>query len=67
MDYKDLIDWMKIHPDVTIVSQVERSADFFMKSMSGYAGNIFDRFIVEVSGVVEYSGIYNSILDINYK
>lgn len=65
MDYIDLIAWMKEHPDVTIIAKPERSADFFMKAMEGYAGSIFDRFIVEVPGPVEYSGLYNSILNID--
>lgn len=65
MDCLDLIDWMKNHPDVTIIAQVERSADYFMKCMDGYSDSIFERFIVEVPGVVEYTGLYHSILNVD--
>jgi len=65
VDFLDLIAWVEEHPDVTIVAQVERSADFFMKCMKSYAGSIMDQFIVEVPGMVEYSGLYHSILNID--
>lgn len=65
MDYLALIAWIKDHPDAKIIAKPERSADFFMKSMEGYAGSIFDRFIVEVTGPVEYSGLYTSILNLD--
>lgn len=65
MDFYDLVAWVKDHPDVTIVAQVERSSDFFMKNLEGYAGNVLSQFIVEVPGMVEYSGLYHSILNVD--
>ena len=65
MDYLDLIKWIKEHPDVKIVAQAERSADYFMKCMESYAGSILDQFIEEVPGMMEYSGLYPDILNID--
>lgn len=63
MDFLDLIAWVKEHPDVIIVAQAERSADYFMKCMENYAGSMMDQFVSEVPGMVEYSGLYPSILN----
>ncbi len=65
MDYLDLIAWVKNHPDVTIVAQAERSADYFMKYINSYASSVLDQFISEVPGMSEYTGLYHSILNIN--
>ncbi|MDF3002873.1 MAG: synthase family protein [Bacillota bacterium] len=65
MDYLDLIAWLKERPDAVVVAQAERSSDWFMKSMSSYAGSIMDQFISEVPGMVEYTGLYHSILNID--
>lgn len=65
MDYLDLISWLKEHPDAVVVAQAERSSDWFMKSMNSYAGSIMNQFIAEVPGMVEYSGLYHSILNID--
>ncbi|HVI39217.1 MAG TPA: sulfatase-like hydrolase/transferase, partial [Anaerovoracaceae bacterium] len=65
MDYLDLIAWVKEHPDVKIYAQAERSEDYFMKCMESYAGSIMDQFVAEVPGMVEYSGLYPSILNID--
>ena len=65
MDYLDLIAWIKEHPDVKIVAQAERSADYFMKCMGSYAGSIMNQFIEEVPGMIEYTGLYPSILNID--
>jgi phosphoglycerol transferase MdoB-like AlkP superfamily enzyme len=65
MDSIDLIAWLKEHPDVKIYAQAERSEDYFMKCMESYAGSIMDQFVAEVPGMVEYSGLYPSILNID--
>lgn len=65
MDFLDLISWVREHPDATILAEVERSPDYFMKCMESYAGSILNQFIVEVPGIVEYSGLYNSILNVD--
>ncbi len=65
MDYLDLISWMKKHPDAVILARAERSSDYFMKSMGSYAGSIMDQFISEVPGMMEYTGLYHSILNID--
>lgn len=65
MDFLDLIAWVKKHPDVTIYAQAERSQDYFMKCMESYAGSIMDQFVAEVPGMVEYSGLYPSVLNID--
>ncbi|QOX63054.1 sulfatase-like hydrolase/transferase [Anoxybacterium hadale] len=65
MDYLDLIAWLKERPDAVLVAQAERSSDWFMKSMNSYAGSIMDQFISEVPGMVEYTGLYHSILNID--
>ena len=65
MDFLDLIAWIKEHPDVKIYAQAERSEDYFMKCMESYAGSIMDQFVAEVPGMVEYSGLYPSILNID--
>ncbi|MEG1930857.1 MAG: hypothetical protein RR131_06925, partial [Anaerovorax sp.] len=70
MDGKDLAKWMKEHPDVTIVANPDRSADFFMKMMKEYDATVIERIIPELEGMVEYSGLYNGILHVdhgNYK
>lgn len=64
MDFLDLIAWVKEHPDVRIYAQAERSQDYFMKCMNGYAGSIMDQFVAVVPGIVEYSGLYPSILNL---
>ncbi|MGI6731020.1 MAG: sulfatase-like hydrolase/transferase [Anaerovoracaceae bacterium] len=64
MDYIDLMAWMKEHEDVTIIAKVQRSADYFMRCMEDYASEEFERLIVEVPGVQEYTGLYTSILSI---
>ena len=48
MDSLDLIAWMYNHPDVTIIVEVQRSPDFFMKNMEAFKGSFFDRLIVVV-------------------
>ena len=65
MDSQDLIAWLKEHPDVMIYAQAERSEDYFMKYMESYAGSIMDQFVVMVPGMVEYSGLYPSVLNID--
>lgn len=65
MDFLDLIAWIKEHPDVKIYAQAERSEDYFMKCMESYAGSIIDQFVAMVPGMVEYSGLYPSILNID--
>jgi len=65
MDYLDLIAWIKEHPDVKIVAQAERSADYFMKSMESYAKSIIHQFIEEVPGMTEYTGLYSAILNVD--
>lgn len=65
MDFLDLIAWIKAHPDVKIYAQAERSEDYFMKCMESYAGSIMDRFVAMVPGMVEYSGLYPSVLNID--
>ncbi len=65
MDFLDLIAWVKDHPDVKIYAQAERSEDYFMKCMESYAGSIMDQFVAMVPGMVEYSGLYPSVLDID--
>ncbi len=65
MDYLDLIAWVKEHPDATIYAQTERSEDYFMKCMESYAGSIMDQFVAEVPGMVEYSGLYPSVLNVD--
>lgn len=65
MDFLDLIAWLKEHPDVTIYAQAERSQDYFMKCMESYAGSIMDQFVAEVPGMVEYSGLYPSVLNLD--
>lgn len=70
MDGMDLAKWMNEHPNVDIVANPDRSADFFMKTMSIYDGRVVGRIIPEVEGMVEYSGLYNGILNVdngNYK
>lgn len=64
MDYLDLISWVKDHPDVKVFVQAERSADYFMKCMSSYDASIMNQFISVVPGMVEYSGLYPSVLNI---
>lgn len=65
MDNLDLIAWVKEHPDVKIIVQAERSSDYFMKCVKSYANDLVDQFITEVPGMVEYSGLYPSILNID--
>ena len=65
MDYLDLIAWLKERPDAVVVAQAERSSDWFMKSMNNYAGSILHQFISEVPGMVEFTGLYHSILNID--
>lgn len=65
MDYLDLISWLKKHPDVTVYVQAERSEDYFMKSMEGYDNSIMDQLVAEVPGMVEYSGLYPTVLNID--
>jgi phosphoglycerol transferase MdoB-like AlkP superfamily enzyme len=65
MDFLDLIAWIKAHPDVKIYAQAERSQDYFMKCMESYAGSIMDQFVAVVPGMVEYSGLYPSILNVD--
>ncbi len=65
MDSIDLIAWMKNHPDVTIVAEPERSADYFMKVMGSYEETLFDRLIAVAKGTVEYTGLYPAVLNIN--
>ncbi len=65
MDFLNLIDWIRERPDVKIYAQAERSQDYFMKCMENYAGSIMDQFVAEVPGIVEYSGLYPSILNID--
>ncbi len=65
MDFLDLIAWIKERPDVTVYAQAERSQDYFMKCMENYAGSIIDQFVAVVPGIVEYSGLYPSILNID--
>jgi hypothetical protein len=65
MDFLDLIAWIKEHPDVKIYAQAERSQDYFMKCMESYAGSIMDQFVAMVPGMVEYSGLYPSVLNID--
>ncbi|MDD3169159.1 MAG: sulfatase-like hydrolase/transferase [Eubacteriales bacterium] len=65
MDFLDLIAWIKEHPDVTIYAQAERSQDYFMKCMESYAGSIIHQFVAEVPGMVEYSGLYPSVLNVD--
>jgi hypothetical protein len=64
MDFLDLIAWLKKHPDVKIYAQAERSEDYFMKCMESYAGSIMDQFVAMVPGMVEYSGLYPSVLNL---
>lgn len=63
MDFFQLADWMVEHPDVVIVANVDRSADFFMKILGEYNESVIPRMIPEVQGMVEYSGLYNGILN----
>lgn len=65
MDFLDLIVWIKERPDVTVYAQAERSQDYFMKCMESYAGSIMDQFVAMVPGMVEYSGLYPSVLNID--
>lgn len=65
MDFSDLAAWVAEHPDVTIYAQAERSQDYFMKYMEEYAGSNISRFVAEVPGMVEYSGLYPSVLNID--
>lgn len=62
MNFLDLISWVRERPDVTIYPQAERSADWFMKCMESYAGSIIDQFVSMVPGMLEYSGLYTSVL-----
>lgn len=64
MDALDLITWAKEHPDVTLYVQAERSSDYFMRYINNYAENITEQFVSEVPGMVEYTGLYPSILNI---
>jgi hypothetical protein len=48
---------------VKIYAQAERSEDYFMKCMESYAGSIMDQFVAMVPGMVEYSGLYPSVLN----
>jgi|GEM_PF-599235 len=65
MDFFDLIYWVRERPDVTIYAQPERSADWFMKCMESYAGSIIDQFVAMVPGMIEYSGLYPSVLNLD--
>jgi len=65
MDFLDLIAWVREHPDVRIYAQAERSEDYFMKCMDNYAGSIIDQFVAIVPGMVEYSGLYPSVLNLD--
>ena len=65
MDYHALIAWVKEHPDVTIYTQAERSADYFMKCVKEQDGSVADQFVLEVPGMVEYTGLYPSVLNID--
>lgn len=70
MDYYQLADWMAAHPDANIVVSADRSIDFFMKMMNEYNATVTDRIIPYVQGMVEYSGLYSGILNMevgNYK
>jgi len=64
MDYLDLIAWAREHPDATLYVQAERSSDYFMRCINSYAGSIIHQFVSEVPGMVEYTGLYPSILNI---
>jgi len=65
MDFIDLIHWVRERPDVIIYAQPERSADWFMKCMESYAGSIIDQFVATVPGMIEYSGLYPSVLNLD--
>ncbi|MDD4564280.1 MAG: sulfatase-like hydrolase/transferase [Eubacteriales bacterium] len=64
MDFLDLIVWARERPDVTLIVQTESSADYFMKCMSSYSEKIMGQFVLEIPGMVEYTGLYPSILNI---
>lgn len=65
MDVSDLTAWLEEHPDVTIIVKAERSPDYFMKCMNSYESSIMGQLVIEVPGMVEYSGLYPSILNID--
>ena len=64
MDYLDLIAGLGNTPDATLYVQAERSSDYFMRCINSYAGSIIHQFVSEVPGMVEYTGLYPSILNI---
>jgi phosphoglycerol transferase MdoB-like AlkP superfamily enzyme len=63
MDCLDLISWTRKHPDVTVYAQAERSEDWFMKTVESYAADNMHQFVAMVPGMVEYSGLYPSVLN----
>ncbi|HML38920.1 MAG TPA: sulfatase-like hydrolase/transferase [Bacillota bacterium] len=65
MDYLDLAAWLKDHPDVTVYVQAERSEDYFMRYMGDCDGSIKDQLVAEAPGMVEYSGLYPTVLNID--
>jgi hypothetical protein len=65
MDSSDLIEWLSEHPDATVYVQAERSQDYFMKMMEGMDDSVKGRIVSEVPGMVEYSGLYPSVLNLD--
>lgn len=65
MDSSDLVEWLSEHPDATVYVQAERSQDYFMKTMEGMDDSVKGRLVAEVPGMVEYSGLYPSVLNLD--
>lgn len=65
MNQKDLIQWLKAHPDATVTTEVERSAHYLMKISDEAEPGILDQMIVVFPGTEEYANVYRGIMNLD--
>lgn len=65
MNQKDLIEWLKEHPDATVTTEVERSAHYLMKKADEAEPGILDQLVIVFPGTEEYSNVYRGVLDLD--
>ncbi|MCL1810094.1 MAG: sulfatase-like hydrolase/transferase [Clostridiales bacterium] len=65
MTHLELIDWMEHHADTVIVVKIQRSGDFFIKTMSKISPAAAERLILELPELNEYTSKHDAIINIS--
>ena len=65
MTHLELIDWMEHHADTVIVVKIQRSGDFFIKTMAKISPAASERLILELPELNEYTGKHDAIINIS--